>query len=144
MYLWSNKKKFFLLYEGPYERIEIKMDKIRDVYKRQLYNNYFPKYYRTRIVPLQLIIKSLIPLVSQADNTYPLVSLTISNGISHSSIGFNCFAVFSNRRICFSIFFLLRSSLALTTAGSIRFFFFSGSPLWNKNYSCLLYTSRCV
>lgn len=50
-----------------------------------------------------------------------------TNGTSSSSMGLSCRAFFSNRRICFSNFLRRRSSRALITCGSIRFFFLSGS-----------------
>lgn len=61
-------------------------------------------------------------------NIYPFSS-NKCNGGSTSSIGFNCLAFFSSLLICFSNFFRLLSSRALTIAGSIFFFFFMGSAL---------------
>lgn len=71
-------------------------------------------------------LQIIYPKVKKQKQTYAFSSRS-SSGTSSSSIGFNCLEFFSKRRICFSNFFLLRSSRCLMTAGSSFFFFFNGS-----------------
>ena len=67
--------------------------------------------------------------------------LARDSGIPSSSRGFSSLAFFSSLRMDFSILLFFFSSRAFTIAGSIFFFFFSGSAL-GETWICWLFWTR--